>query len=430
MDIKFCVLLIFLSYFNITHSVHVSGTITENATFFYRKLPVVPSVRATIEFSITYSQSSMRYRYPLMGIYTTYPKLNIKKGCSYIRNGQLYNENLHPHLRVGRYRTTTCELSGADTVNCRGGVTVQDYIPRNFHLTFGFHCDWLRSNSLQGLEYNISFTDQSNDTNTCTDYSILRHAELCTKFYSETSVPNLIGGEHVDKIVSLFKQSITLKALIFPVTICYQYFWEVFCHVMLPKCDPFTKQVMHPCREMCWDLLNACWPKLRHLYSIELPFQKHGLDYMSSLNKSKLVNCDYLPSLHGSIPCFYKPVTCDSPPDVTNGTRILNITKKDVYQLQDVVQYACVNDTLEMRGNASITCLYSGQWSQTPPNCVPVNKFGTYVYFLLPIIFVLLLVIFVFVGFKYKRKSSPELKEEKTQLDCILAQLTDNDESL
>ena len=65
-------------------------------------------------------------------------------------------------------------LSGTDTVNCRGRAAVQDYILRSFR-SFGFHCDWPRIHSLQGLEYNISFTDQSNDTNTCTDYSIFRY---------------------------------------------------------------------------------------------------------------------------------------------------------------------------------------------------------------------------------------------------------------
>ena len=52
------------------------------------------------------------------------------------------------------------------------------------------------------------------------------------------------------------------------------------------------------------------------------------------------------------------------------------------------------------------------------------------VYFVLPVTFILLLVVFICIGLNYKRKSSPELKEEKIQLDCILGQLTDNDESL
>ena len=146
----FCNLLVLFVQDGFGYSKHFSGTITENTTFFYRKLPVTPSLPAPIEFSVAYNQRSMRdaEHYPLMGIYTTYPEINIAKQCSYIRYGQLRNENLHPYLRIGRYRTTTCEMSGADTVNCRGRVIVQDFIPRNFYLTFGFRCNWPRIHSL------------------------------------------------------------------------------------------------------------------------------------------------------------------------------------------------------------------------------------------------------------------------------------------
>ena len=136
------------------------------------KLPVTPSVRSTIEFNISYRQSSMEYKYPIMGIYTEYPKINIGKRCSYVQFGQLRNENLHPVLKVGQYRTTRCELSGADTVNCTGRVNIQDYIPRNFYLTFTFSCYLQPVYSLQGLIYNISFTRQTNHTNPYTDHSV------------------------------------------------------------------------------------------------------------------------------------------------------------------------------------------------------------------------------------------------------------------
>ena len=92
-----------------------------------------------------------------MGIYTTYPEVNIEKRCSYIRYGQLRNENLHPHLRVGRYRTTTCTLCGADNVKCKGIVSIQDYIPRKFYLTFGFHCGGSPIYSLKGFKVQHQF---------------------------------------------------------------------------------------------------------------------------------------------------------------------------------------------------------------------------------------------------------------------------------
>ena len=165
---------------------------------------MTPSTRVIVEFSVSYLKSSMRHKYPLMGIYTEYPKLNIEKRCSYQPYGQLRNENMHPFLRVGPYRTTTCELSGADTVNCRGRVTVQDYIPRDFHLTFGFHCHWPRIYSLKGLWYNISFTRQTNKTESCIQYAEKFHTKVCSRLYQQTSLPNLIGDESMDQIFEYF----------------------------------------------------------------------------------------------------------------------------------------------------------------------------------------------------------------------------------
>ena len=158
MNVILYALLAILLQHGVSYSAYVSGMITKNVTFFYRKLPVAPSVRTTMAFNVSYPTSFIRDKYPLLGIYTASPKMNIDKRCSYIQFGQLRNENLHPHLRLSGYRKTTYEISGTDTVNCRAKFNVQDYIPRNFYLTFGFSCDWPTFYSLNGLEYNISFT--------------------------------------------------------------------------------------------------------------------------------------------------------------------------------------------------------------------------------------------------------------------------------
>ena len=401
--------------------------------FFYRKLPVAPSVRATIEFSVSYNQSSMRGErpFPLMGIKTVYPTINIQERCSKIIYSQFHNEDLHPILRVGRYRTTTCKMSGSYTVNCRGKAAVQDYMSRSFHLLFSFDCDSLPGwhfndspmKSLKGLRYNITFSNLSNKTNDCVDYSNQVKTKVCNGFYRHTSLPNLIGHEQLDIIryysvvVQVYEASMLSRGK------CHEHLFEILCHVMLPECDPVTQQVIHPCRETCWALLDACWQTWLSLATLLAP--KYGKSW------DEKIDCDYLPSFYGSIPCFYKPVTCDSPPDVTNGTRILNVTQKDVYELHDVVQYACVYDTFKMRGNDSITCLYSGQWSQPPPKCVPVNNYGIkFVYFLLPVIFSFLFILFICIGIKYKSKASPDLLEERIELDNTLTLLTDNDEPL
>ena len=187
---------------------------------------------------------------------------------------------------------------------------------------------------------------------------------------------------------------------------------EVICYIILPKCDPVTKQVIHPCREMCQDLSEGCWMKLMNkLARMGSEFRENHwswyLDFISSVDKVNLIDCDYLPSIHSSIPCFYKAVTCDSPPDVTNGTVILNTTQKDDYQLHDVVQYRCINDKFEMKEKSSITCLYSGQWSHSPPRCIAYLKNSLHPFLVILPIMSMSLIIYTSIAFYvwcHKRK--------------------------
>ena len=324
MEVRLCTVLVIVLQPRFTHSAHVSGTITDDITLFYRKLLVAPSLRATIEFNISYRQSSMDGNYPLMGIYIEYPTINIGEGCSRITYGQLRNENLHPYLRLGRYRTTICALSASDTVSCTGRVRIQDFKPRNFYLTFGFLCNSENINSLQNLTYNISFTFQSNDTNRCINYSEKFHTKVCSRNYFQTSLPNLIGDESLSEILEYFDLYKAYETASIFDGRCYQHLEEIACYTIFPKCDPFTKQVIHPCREMCLVAKEACLQKmLFQAKKLVSKFSWHG-DFLPK--GSNVINCDYLPSLHDNIPCFYKPVTCESPPDVTNSTRLLNTT--------------------------------------------------------------------------------------------------------
>ena len=370
----YILLLVISSQLRIFHSVRVFGIITENVTFFYQRFPVAPSKSYTIEFNVSYHKGSMGYTYPIMGIYTKYSRINVYKRCSYIQYEQLHNENLHPYLRVGRYRTTTCSMSGPDTVNCTGRVTVQDYIPRNFSFSFGFHCDSPRTNSLQGLKYNISLWDPNIGTINCIDYSTIPYSGACSRFYKQAFLPNLIGEETIDRYAEYFKQSTFFEALALWDGTCYQHVWEVVCYIFLPKCDPIGQQVIHPCQETCLDLLEGCLKKIEDLLKgIDSEFRYNSDFYathLPSLNMSREINCDYLPSINNSIHCFYKSVTCDSPPFVQNGIMTVNDTQKNGYQLHDMVSYTCINGTYKMKGNSFIRCLHSGQWSHPPPQCV------------------------------------------------------------
>ena len=92
--------------------------------------------------------------------------------------------------------------------------------------------------------------------------------------------------------------------------------------------------------------------------------------YLHKGNWTMEFDCDYLPSIQGSIPYFYRPVTCGSPPSVPNGTMIHNGTHKNSYYLHDMGQYPYVNETFEMRANSFIRCLCSGEWSHCIPRCI------------------------------------------------------------
>ena len=80
---------------------------------------------------------------------------------------------------------------------------------------------------------------------------------------------------------------------------------------------------------------------------------------------SVFINCDYLPSLGGDIPCFYKPVTCRSPPSVKNAAVQSISVNYNNYSVLDTIDYSC-NEGFKIEGNKKISCMYSGEWS-TPP---------------------------------------------------------------
>ena len=198
---------------------------------------------------------------------------------------------------------------------------------------------------------------------------------------------------------------------------------------MLPKCDSVTQQVIHPCREMCWDFLKSYWNKFQNQFSRMGPEFRYNyrvyVNVLSSANLSHVFHCDYLPSLHSSIHCFYKPVTCGSPPHVTNGTRILNTTQKDAYQLNDVVKYRCVNETFEMTGNSNIKCLHSGEWSNPPPTCNYKNKLHPFVV-VLPVLLIPLVVLLMIMMIKIKSKTRHVLTRTK-EFDAFVCYKFDTD---
>ena len=148
----------------------------------------------------------------------------------------------------------------------------------------------------------------------------------------------------------------------YPQSHFYQHFHETICYTLTPKCDPETEQIVPPCRETCLDFFQA---SIGHLSSILL--QSQMITTNSKLDDLDLqfADCSYLPDASGRLQCFYKPVTCPEPPDLTNGllVNVTNYTRS--YYLDSRLEYNC-KDEYDMKGNSTVTCLYSGQWSMIP----------------------------------------------------------------
>ena len=74
-------------------------------------------------------------------------------------------------------------------------------------------------------------------------------------------------------------------------------------------------------------------------------------------------DCDYLPSKNLNIPCIYKPVICKSPPNIDNG---IISGRNATYHAPSTVNYSCESDDFCLEGNNTVTCKYSGEWSELP----------------------------------------------------------------
>ena len=381
-SIIYCVFVVTWTFIS---SLSVINTIKDNEDFQYEELSLYPSKLTTIEYQIrfnfTTARSTCRSCYPRFDIYTTRDDSNLVKNCSINNFGQLRNENLHTPLKPGTYRFTTCKTDKANThmLNCQGKTTIQDYIPRHYGFSFGFKCEQLMKGSLKGVTYNISIYDQTNDTN-CLPiprYKETDYAEHCGRLYSHVSLPNLIGNpswDDVKKMLGGMKLHM-LEALSFLLSRnalgrCYKYVNQVLCYTVTPQCDPHKNQTIYLCREMCYEMIEACiddWTSFLDVISISKEELMNDWKKVRKQHHSTWFTCGYLPSKDGTIPCFYKPVTCGAPPNVTNGVA-MNSTQN--FTAGSIIEYSCQDETLHIEGNNTITCMHSGQWSD-PPKCLP-----------------------------------------------------------
>ncbi len=365
----------------------MNGSITEDREFFHKKLNEYPAMAATISFEVTHNFSLIRQydnNVIKMDIYTREKHRNIEKNCSGDAFGQLRNEGLHVPIKDKRYRGTDCSRIGDTTVvTCFGQIRVQDYVPSYFSFSFGFSCDFNWTRTLRGLHYRLSIYSLTNETS-CVKVQ-RGHFQPCSRFNDKfTSFPTLMYERQIyvgqiESALAVPWQALfhTLEPPVYP---CHKHMYEILCLSIFPKCEPATGRSEHLCKESCWEVVEACWEAIRALadrYKFRQGTQGNFLQTINigrldAINKSTaglaLVNCDYLPSRHSNISCFYKQVFCEEPPAVSNMniTNLTTVKEQDKYPVNSSVLYSCIGENLILVGNDTVHCLYSGDWSETP----------------------------------------------------------------
>ena len=407
---------VYLAVNNVETNNFISGTIDEgNIKFYHMKLTNISSTSITIEFSVNYTLVNMHDPSVSMDIYTTEDHVNVHKRCSFLHFGQLLNDELHVPLNIRSHRKTACEQNGKTRV-CNGRKTIQDYKPRIYYISFGYDCDNIRS--LRGLTYTFHIPNQSNETK-CQG---IPHHTYCSEFYWTSTFPNLLGH---DNLVRAQKQLDVAQSYFYFFSrirdgLCYKHLDKVKCYVFLPKCDLQTKQMIPPCKEACLDLTNACFDDILYVLRKLTSSQNELLDFKhniqnSSLSGNQFLDCSYLPSVTESFGCFFEPVTCDHPPNVTNAD-LHNVTElNNTYLALSKVLYFCQPGTYMVGANVTM-CQYDGNWTQ-PPICEKMTKYSNVlIKILLPVLIILFLLLVTLSGvitYKRKRKKDPKLFRQK-----------------
>ena len=367
--------------------------IRNNGTFYHEYISTYPSKYATVEYSVQYMSELAQNGTLILDIYTD-DDWSPEHECSNRTYGQLRNSNLHL-LLVSPF--STCEQTGSRETFCTGKTTIQDYIPRQYSFSIGFDCKSLRKASLNGVYFNISISQQANHTK-C---SKIPHAQSqamslnCLKLYSTTSFPNPVGSQTLAEGMASMNQFYVryLEALTLNRTSsCYKMVSELICHIFIPKCGERELPTISPCREMCEDFFEACEGFLSsHVFKM---------------------NCQYLPSQNGNIPCLYKPVTCGRPSALNNGLEIA-FTEQE-YMVNTEIEYSCKDKGYIMNGEGTRRCLYSGRWS-TEPKCVSEGSDRLLKVFL-PVTILVVLIIFsggLYFRFKWKASSGKTLSRNR-----------------
>ncbi len=432
---------------------HISGTISEDITFFHMGLSDFPSKQATVEYFIQlnltnlFANCSQYDCAPIFGLHTTNDDKHVIDRCFSRPFGQVRNTKLRTPLRTREpvFIHSSQVNESFDPYDgvlvAEDNIKIYDFLERNFSFSLGFKCSTLlvkQNLSLKGISYDINFHQQKHNVS-CNHKEFSAFTGIlhdCPQFYSHMSEENLVGvtelhlsDEDDDKKIMYLETF--KKAFLYDNddVIFYKYFDEILCHFFVPECSVKEDIVIHPCQEMCYDFVVAFWkilkqsiPKLVKLFPSVVKKLQQIYEYDDALD------CSYLPSQNDSVPCYYQPVICGPPPNVANA----KVKYGEKLVVNSTAEYSCVDDHA-MVGNSTVTCLYSGHWSE-PPICRDVSVSNSPVAVVI-IILLLPLSLFVAVVFWYSCKKQKLLKKEasrtfyprETEFDAFLCYNFDRD---
>ncbi len=240
----------------------------------------------------------------------------------------------------------------------------------------------------------------------------LKKSSPCYEFYHRMYLPNVFGQlfiEDGDAIFSLANLLLSTK--------CHQHFKQFLCRAFYPEC--ITNGSITPCRSMCFEVMHACSNISKYFLSTYLPQITElafAVDYLCNLFSE-----DGL--------CYADNVTCKTPSQIEHGS--LNHKGPSIVPVHSTATYKC-NENYQLKGNSTIACEYSGEWS-TPPICIPISNnrqivilgttFGTFAGLMLIVTLVIVIfrheivvILYAKFGIRFNKK-----KEEQREFDAFVA---------
>ncbi len=444
-----------------TSAIQFSGTV-KDSHFFSRRLSTFPTKRITIKFSVLLHKSitpdiEKNQIFPLIKFYTMDTDVDLKLKCISRGYGQLFNQEMVIPIKPKPFKyVTVCGYSSRSTksILCTGNMKIEDFMPRNYSVSFGYECSRGEDMRIRNLSYKISTSGQSNQS-VCMKRSTPFSERIPAECFPHYASPNLFGHQSAAVAIRHWK---TVNRFLSPPT-CHQNLRKSLCYLFYPSCDPGSHQTKHLCKEMCQDIFRACWDvtftQHQATLNLFLPIDRNFFNISLALGY-----CEYLPSIKSDeSSCYYEPARCESLPTIPNANlanatqqRITSDVTSDLdldkikksctdgscytpasytnqmnnsllakrlrfYPVHSTTVFSCVNDNFYLKGSKNVTCLYSGEWSELPVCATKVSSLSP----ILIIIPLFLFPSFLFVAYilwlRWRKRKKP-LKQRRRNKQC------------